>query len=77
MARQSADGTTRRDFLKHTGRIAAAASIVSATAPYVHAAEDNTIRVALVGCGGRGNGAAGDALSVRTTGRSSWWPWPT
>ena len=32
--------------------------------PHVHAAENNTINVALVGCGGRGTGAAGDALSV-------------
>ncbi len=65
MTRQWAGEATRRDFLKHTGRIAAAAGIVSATAPLVHAAEDNTIRVALVGCGGRGNGAAGEALSVQ------------
>lgn len=33
--------------------------------PYVHAAENNTIQIALVGCGGRGTGAAGDALSVK------------
>ena len=38
---------------------------MSATAPYVHAGEDNTIRVALVGCGGRGTGAAIDALSTK------------
>ncbi len=31
----------------------------------VHAAEDNTIRVALVGCGGRGTGAADNALSTK------------
>jgi hypothetical protein len=30
----------------------------------VHAAENNTIQVALVGCGGRGTGAAVNALSV-------------
>jgi predicted dehydrogenase len=57
--------TTRRAFLKNTGRLAAATTLVSATAPWVHAAEDNTIRVALVGCGGRGTGAAGDALNVK------------
>ena len=34
--------------------------------PNVHAAENNTIQLALVGCGGRGSGAAGDALSVPT-----------
>lgn len=30
--------------------------------PHVHAAEDNTIRLALIGCGGRGRGAAKDAF---------------
>lgn len=32
--------------------------------PAVHAAEDNTIRLALIGCGGRGTGAAGNALGA-------------
>ena len=56
--------STRRDFLKDTGRIAATSALVASAIPRVHAAEDNTIRVALVGCGGRGTGAAGNALSV-------------
>jgi predicted dehydrogenase len=56
---------TRREFLKQTGRFAAAATILGAATPAVHAAEDNTIRVALVGCGGRGTGAAEQALSVK------------
>ncbi len=30
----------------------------------VHAGEDNKIRVALIGCGGRGSGAADNCLSV-------------
>src|SRR5262249_61605327 len=33
--------------------------------PVVQSAEDITVRVALVGCGGRGTGAVGDALSTR------------
>jgi predicted dehydrogenase len=65
MTLHSMIGDTRRDFLKHTGQFAAATTLLSATAPLVHAAEDNTIRVALVGCGGRGTGAAADALSVK------------
>jgi predicted dehydrogenase len=65
MKLQLADGATRREFLKQTGRLAAATTLVSATAPWVHAGEDNTIRIALVGCGGRGTGAAADALSVK------------
>jgi predicted dehydrogenase len=58
-------GDTRREFLKQTGRFAAATSIIAAAAPAVHAAEDNTIRIALVGCGGRGTGAALQALDVK------------
>jgi predicted dehydrogenase len=65
MNHQSAEDTSRREFLKHTGRFAAATTLVSAATPWVHASEDNTIRVALVGCGGRGNGAAADALNVK------------
>jgi predicted dehydrogenase len=56
--------TSRREFLKDTGRLAAASALAGATLPYVHAAEDNTIRVVLIGCGGRGTGAAQNALSV-------------
>ncbi|MCU0963282.1 MAG: gfo/Idh/MocA family oxidoreductase [Pirellulaceae bacterium] len=42
-----------------------AGSLLAAHAvPAVHAAEDNTIRLALIGCGGRGSGAVGDACSV-------------
>ena len=55
---------SRRDFLQHTGRVAAAGTLAGMAVPHVHAAEDNTIRVALVGCGGRGTGAAADALSA-------------
>ncbi len=32
--------------------------------PHVHAAENNTIQVALIGCGGRGTGAAANALAT-------------
>ena len=55
---------SRREFLKNTGRIAAASALAGVAIPHVHAAEDNTIQVALIGCGGRGTGAAGNALSV-------------
>ncbi len=57
--------TSRRQFLKNTGRIAGAVAITAATVPHVHAAENNTIRIALIGCGGRGTGAAANALSVK------------
>ena len=56
---------SRRDFLKSTGGVVAASAIAGATIPHVHAGEDNTLGVALIGCGGRGSGAAADALSVK------------
>jgi len=62
--REEDASATRREFLKTTGRIAAATALAGAAIPRVHAAEDNTIRLALSGCGGRGTGAAADALSV-------------
>ncbi|MFI5457795.1 MAG: Gfo/Idh/MocA family protein [Isosphaerales bacterium] len=58
-------GTTRRAFLEKTGLAATGSALAGIAIPAVHAAEDNTIRVALVGCGGRGTGAAGNALSTR------------
>jgi predicted dehydrogenase len=39
--------------------------LVAAAAQRVHAAEDNTIRLALVGCGGRGTGAVNNAFSAQ------------
>ncbi len=53
--------TSRRTFLKTT---AAASVLAGVKLPFVFAAEDNTQQIALVGCGGRGTGAAANALSV-------------
>ena len=61
----SALPTSRRVFLKNTGTIAAATAFAGMAVPHVHAAENNTIQVALVGCGGRGGGAAANAMSVK------------
>ncbi len=57
--------SSRREFLNNSGRIAVASAVAAGAVPRVHAAENNTIRVALVGCGGRGTGAAANALSVK------------
>ncbi len=57
--------SSRRDFIKQGGTLAAASTLVAGVMRQVHAAEDNEIRVALVGCGGRGSGAAANALSVQ------------
>jgi predicted dehydrogenase len=59
------ENKSRREFITNTARTAAGVSALAGVAlPRVHAAGSNTIQVALVGCGGRGTGAAGDALSV-------------
>jgi len=61
----SKKSTSRREFLKDTGRIAAASALAAGIAPRIYAGQSNTIKVALIGCGGRGTGAASDALSVK------------
>lgn len=59
------ESTTRREFLKNTGRIAAASAVMAGIAPRIYAGSNNTIKIALIGCGGRGTGAASQALSVK------------
>src|SRR5215469_1895020 len=61
-------GTTRREFIKTTGRIAAASALAGVALPSVHAAGSDLVQVALIGCGGRGTGAASDALSTSKLG---------
>ncbi|MGA2032926.1 MAG: Gfo/Idh/MocA family oxidoreductase [Thermoguttaceae bacterium] len=56
---------SRREFLQNTGKVAAATALAGMAVPHVHAAENNTIQLALIGCGGRGTGAAADAMSVK------------
>jgi predicted dehydrogenase len=55
--------STRREFIKTTGRLAAASALAGVAIPHVHAASGDLIQLALVGCGGRGTGAADNALS--------------
>src|SRR5262245_20351761 len=56
---------SRRDFLK-ASTVASAGTLLAgfAAAPRVHAAGDETLKVGLVGCGGRGSGDAKDALQA-------------
>jgi predicted dehydrogenase len=56
-----AGGASRRDFLT-TSAVAAASATLASLAPSVHAAGSDVLRVGLVGCGGRGTGAAAQAL---------------
>ncbi len=55
---------SRRKFIKDAGKFTVTTALAAGFIPNVYAAEDNTIKVALVGCGGRGTGAAANALSV-------------
>lgn len=60
--------TSRREFIKTGGRLAAASALAGVALPHVHAADDATLRVALIGCGGRGTGAAENALKTSPQG---------
>jgi predicted dehydrogenase len=64
MSKQNSGKVTRREFNKKAGQLAAASALASVAVPFVHAAEDNTINVALIGAGGRGTGAAVNALKT-------------
>src|SRR5437867_8839694 len=57
--------SSRREFLKTSGKFAAASALAGVAIPHVHAADSQTINIALVGCGGRGSGAVGNALSTK------------
>lgn len=60
-----AGATSRREFISASGCALAGAALTSAIAARSYAAEKNTIKVALVGCGGRGTGAAANALKTK------------
>lgn len=57
---------SRRQFLKTGGIVTAGAAAVQLTvgAPHVHASENNKIKIAIIGCGGRGSGALRQALNA-------------
>jgi myo-inositol 2-dehydrogenase / D-chiro-inositol 1-dehydrogenase len=61
----------RRAFLKTSSLAVAGAALTGAVVRPGYAAEQNTIKIALVGCGGRGAGAASQALS--TAGPTKLW----
>jgi predicted dehydrogenase len=51
--------------LRRSGGILGAAALTSAVAARSYAGENNTIKLALIGCGGRGTGAAAQAMSTQ------------
>ncbi len=65
MSENSNNSMSRRDLLKTSGQVLAASAVAGMAIPQVFAGESNTIQLALVGCGGRGTGAAANALSVK------------
>jgi predicted dehydrogenase len=54
----AANDRTRRNFLKTSAVLAAGAAL----APHAGAADDRVLKIGLIGCGGRGTGAAKQAL---------------
>jgi predicted dehydrogenase len=60
-----AGSASRREFLKASTASVVGATLASlGTAAHVHAAGSDTLRIGLVGCGGRGTGAAAQALNA-------------
>lgn len=57
------DQTSRRQFIK-TSAVATATATGAAIASRAYAAGDDKIKIGLIGCGGRGSGAAGNALDA-------------
>src|SRR5436190_16420696 len=57
----------RRNFLKTTSTVVAGASVLGGLSieRSAFAAGSDTLKIVLIGCGGRGSGAAGQALSTQ------------
>jgi predicted dehydrogenase len=63
MAGKKPDGMSRRQMIK-SAAVASAALMANLGSNFAHAAGTDLIRVGLIGCGGRGSGAAVDATSA-------------
>src|SRR5258706_8395057 len=60
---EKTDGTTsRREILKATAATSAAALFTALGTNFAHAQGTDIIKVGLIGCGGRGSGAAGNCV---------------
>src|SRR5438477_8835074 len=62
---QQSEGTnpTRRDVIKATAATSAAAMFTALGSNFAHAQGTDIIKVGVVGCGGRGSGAAADCVT--------------
>lgn len=63
MSRTSGSGWSRRDAIKTDGAAVAATTLGQLSLPSVHASEENTIRLALIGSGNRGSDAVANAIA--------------
>ena len=63
--KQPVSENSRRGFLK-TGVVASTLAATLPIARSAHAQGSDTIRIGLIGCGGRGTGAAGQALDTNS-----------
>ncbi|MBI1367189.1 MAG: twin-arginine translocation signal domain-containing protein [Planctomycetes bacterium] len=59
------DASSRRTFIKQSGVLVAGAAIASSISRASYAAGNDTIKFALVGCGGRGSGAADQIMNSK------------
>src|SRR6476660_292613 len=57
------DRSSRRHFLQ-TSAAVAATTLAGGIAQIAHAAGNDLLKIGLIGCGGRGTGAAGQALKA-------------
>ncbi len=63
-AADSNTSSSRRDFLKAGAAAVAIPAVIASIAPRAYAAGSDKLKIGLVGCGGRGSGAAREALSA-------------
>lgn len=64
LANPESPASSRRELLSRTGTALGLSALAGVALPKVHAASSDTLQLALVGSGGRGTGAAINALSV-------------
>jgi predicted dehydrogenase len=66
--KETAAKSNRRQFLHQAGLAVAGTAAWARSVHGVHVADDHTIRLALIGCGGRGGGAVANALATSDQG---------
>jgi predicted dehydrogenase len=60
----SSTTSSRRQFLRESGAVLAGAAMAAPALGHVHVAGDEVLKIGLIGCGGRGTGAASQALNA-------------